>query len=263
MIQYFGSQGGSDASLNYSVVGGTQQPAGKENRIWVNTDQPITGHIFSATAPSNPTEGLVWFATGSESTVPFSATQKNSIMVYPQTCQQFINGDWVTKVAKSYISGDWHDWTVILFSIGNAHEEITGGYEGRPVNIGGSAVQTTPTFDINTGITQRLVAETTQNSGAIVTKNKINLTDFSQIQFDITLISTTQEYNPYGGAYVYVTQTKDNFNDNNKVDVTQANYLDISSLTGDWYVAIGLKAQSVGGTQYGAVRAQVTSITMS
>ena len=38
MIQYFGSQGGgSGASLNYSVVGGTEQPAGKENKIWVNT----------------------------------------------------------------------------------------------------------------------------------------------------------------------------------------------------------------------------------
>lgn len=263
MIQYFSSQGGgSGASLNYSVVGlaGTEPPAGKENRIWVNTDQKITGHIFSVEAPSNPTEGLVWFATGSESAVPFSATQKNPIMVYPQTCQQFNGTDWVIKVAKSYMRGDWHDWIVTLFKPGNAYEEITGGYEGRPVIIDNAREQTTPTFDIDTGITQRLVAQTTQNSGAIVTKNKINLTDFRQIQFDIALIDNTVN----GGGWVYVTQDADTVPPvADRAQIGQVTSLDISNLTGNWYIAIGLKSASVGGTQYGAVRAQVNSITMS
>ena len=265
MIQYFSSQGGgSGASLNYSVVGlaGIDPPPGKENRIWVNTDQEITGHIFSVEAPSNPTKGLVWFATGSESIVSFSATQKNPIMVYPQLCQQFNGTDWVTKVAKSYIGGDWQDWTVILFKNGNAHEEITGGYEGRAISIDGANYTTTPSFnEDNDGKTSQLESWDKQTSGVIITKRKINLTIFHQIQFDITFIQ-----NVNGGAFVYVTQNADTIPSQEErvyVTVPQTKYLDISNLTGDWYIAIGLRTDNIQGTNPGKVQAQVNSITMS
>ena len=45
---------GSGAPLNFKIVGGTTEPTNpKENMIWVNTDQKITGWNFSATDPFN------------------------------------------------------------------------------------------------------------------------------------------------------------------------------------------------------------------
>jgi hypothetical protein len=48
--------GAGGSSLNFTVVGGTTEPANpKENTIWVNTDQEITGWCFSAKEPNDRT----------------------------------------------------------------------------------------------------------------------------------------------------------------------------------------------------------------
>jgi hypothetical protein len=48
--------------LNYCVIGGTSEPTGlaDKNTIWINTDTPITGHIFSPISPSGGKEGMIW-----------------------------------------------------------------------------------------------------------------------------------------------------------------------------------------------------------
>lgn len=251
--------GGGGQQLNYSIVGSASQPTGRENLIWVNTENNITSHIFSATTPSQPSEGMVWFKVGTDSVVPFPATKKNPIMVYPQTCQQFTNGVWITKVATSYIGGQWVNWTLVLFELGNAHEEITGGYEGKKVNIGSSASTSTPTFNINTGKTGTLSSGTTQNSGAVVTKNMIDLTNFNRINFNIKRIKTGDGS---GSVWIYVTKTASDFS-NNYISVTEADFLDISNLSGEYYVAVGLKSVYVNGAGAANIQAEISSIILS
>ena len=103
--------------LNFNLVGGVTQPADpKENTIWVNTDVPITGWALSFAEPSEPEEGMVWIVTGTSSKVAFNALKKNTLMVYPTTCKQFVNGAWNNVTAKSYIGGEWVDWLAYLFS---------------------------------------------------------------------------------------------------------------------------------------------------
>lgn len=110
--------GGAGGSLNFKVAGGTTQPTGKENLIWVNTSETITGYVFSASEPENPIEGLVWIATGTTSPAPFNAEKKNGLWIYPTGCKQYVSSAWVTKTAQTYQDGVWVNWYTYLLADG-------------------------------------------------------------------------------------------------------------------------------------------------
>lgn len=115
---------GSAPALNFKVRGGTTAPDNpKGNTIWVNTDVPITGRALSFETPAEPYEGMVWIVTGTSSKVAFNALKKNTLMVYPTACKQFVNGAWNNVTAKSYIGGEWVDWLAYLF-IENGGQQV-------------------------------------------------------------------------------------------------------------------------------------------
>lgn len=120
--------GGSNP-LNFKVIGSTTAPSNpKENTIWVNTSTTITNYVFSATQPTG-SAGMVWITIGTSSTVEFSATKKNPIMVYPLSAKQYIGGAWVDKTAKSYQGGQWVNWwNGELYTPGNEWTQQTGGW---------------------------------------------------------------------------------------------------------------------------------------
>ena len=118
------------ASLNFSVVGNPQPENAKENTIWIDTDAKITGWIFSATEPTEPTEGMVWIFTGAYSSGEFNAMKKNAIQVCPLSAKQFVSGAWVEKNAKSYRNGALVDWRMHLFNNGITNDALTGGIYG-------------------------------------------------------------------------------------------------------------------------------------
>ena len=111
------SGGGDGAGLNFTIVGGTVEPANpRENTIWVNTDTEITGWRFDTNEPAECYEGMVWIATGANSHVSFNALKKNTFMTYPTGCKQFVNGVLNNIAAKSYVDGAWVDWLTYLFT---------------------------------------------------------------------------------------------------------------------------------------------------
>lgn len=113
-------------SLNFEVVGNPQPENPKENTIWVDTDAEITGWDFSAAEPANPAEGMVWFSTGTASSVAFNALKENSVMVYPMSAKQYVDGAWVSKTAKIYQNGEWKEWVLYLYNKG---VEYIGGWK--------------------------------------------------------------------------------------------------------------------------------------
>lgn len=118
------------AGLNFKVVGNPQPTSPNENTIWVNTDTAIDGYSIGTTAPMNPVEGAIWFNTSTTSNAAFNALKKNSLMVYPNSCQQYVSGAWVNKTAKIYQGGTWKDWNVVLFCDG----VTTSGYSITSIN---------------------------------------------------------------------------------------------------------------------------------
>ena len=250
---------GGGVGLNFSIVCDVTQPTPKENMIWVNTGTPLNGFAFASSAPAAPLNGMVWILTASGSAVAFNAAKKGTLMVYPVMCKQYINGAWVDVTAKSYINGAWTDWIVYLYSPGNPHEELTGGWEGkahrRVDTVDGYSVGSyAPTITQGAeSMTITLSAPTYYNySGSARTVNKIDLTDFNRIIFDLTF--------PLGTVYVYVTQSETSYSAVKQLAVAGGNSnpvaLDVSDLTGEFYVGINLLAGS--GTQ----TVTVTQITV-
>ena len=108
MDAFITRRGGTGAGLNFKVVGGTTQPANpKENTIWVNTSNEITGWIFSAEEPDVPEEGMVWFAVGLSSLAEFNALKENTLQVYPVLAKQYASGEWSESPAKIYQGEKW------------------------------------------------------------------------------------------------------------------------------------------------------------
>lgn len=228
-------QGG--AALNFEVVGGTTAPAApKENTIWVNTDAAITSWVFAADAPSSPTEGMVWLTTSTSSPTAFNAVKKNGLWVYPSAAQQYIDGEWESKTAKTWQGGEWVDWwNGELYSNGNEYASITGGWSGRSDTgyyYAGTFSKTAATMVVRKDGRAAMYA---------VTNNMVDLTKFTTLTFKMSAVSTgggnprylvTTSYTPPGtevvGAY---TSTK---------TVT----LDVTNVNQPVYIAAGVLGES-------------------
>lgn len=106
---------GGGAPLNFKVVGGTTQPSNPtENTIWVNTSTAISNWIFSATQPTSPQSGCVWFTVGSVSQIAFNSLKKNMIMVYPMSAMQYSGISWAKVTAKIYQNNTWKPFSQII-----------------------------------------------------------------------------------------------------------------------------------------------------
>lgn len=240
----FGASG--SAGVNFKIVGGTTQPTtARENTIWVNTDTAISGWAFSASAPAEPVEGMVWLQTGTYSNVEFNALRKNGIQVYPLAAKQYVDSAWVEKTAYSYQGGSWVPWTRrdILYESGNENNPVTGGWTYTSKGYASNAnIAGTPT--ITRGDTM-LTAQMPNVSGAIIhPANKIDLTEYSTIVFDGIITGATQyaslcnlrvwsEFGKYSSVGYSASVT---IQENVDGEVS----LDVSELSGKFYIGFAL-----------------------
>ena len=247
--------GGGGSSLNFKVVGGTSAPTSpSENTIWVNTSNDITGWAFSTTTPA-ASEGLVWFATGSSSSVAFNAIKKNGLWVYPGGCQQYISGVWVAKTAKTYQSGSWKDWMYWLYNTGVKKVEFTDNALNQigttSLTWGDTAVTFTGTGkDGDTATngttwfsvwTTTPLIDVTAYTKLICQLNSLNCGKATWGTFSIGLVRSTQtELAIAGGIKNAVAETSDNSIDGTAKTIA----LDISSVTGEAAAVMGLRFQN-------------------
>lgn len=234
-----GFKKGAYYPLNFKLVGNPQPETAKENTIWIDTDVPITGWMFSVSEPEPPTDGLdgpVWIYTGTSSAVKFSATKKNSIMVYPISVKQFAGGAWVDKTAKSFQNGEWVDWNTYLYNAGNEYSDVTGGWTLK-ANAGMTAkkLEDSIFYDITGG---------TQRDGWCYTTKPVDLTGFKTLTAKVNIITNggTGCYFRFGASknvpssttftHDVYTQTQ------SKGEMTVK--VDISTLTaGSYYIGMG------------------------
>jgi hypothetical protein len=89
----------------------------KEGTVWVKTEDEISAWVFSAEAPTEQ-EGLVWVEIGISSPIAFNALKKNTLRVYPQSCAQFIGGEWVNKDFMIALDGQFVSSTRYILTEG-------------------------------------------------------------------------------------------------------------------------------------------------
>lgn len=236
-----GFGGGGSSPLNFKIVAyateeelAAAQP--KENTIGVVTTTPINGWSFNATEPTELMEGMVWFTTGTSSSVAFNAFKKNDIQVYPISAKQYVSGVWVDKTAKSYQNGEWVEWAVYLYNEGDRCVDITGGWEAK-ANMklnGGTNKPANVTFN-STNITTKLGSVCIAN-----TVNKINVTPYSTLNFYVDV-----QANTISDVYGIIANYGDIYKDcaacliNSEQTGLQTISIDISNVEGEYYVVWG------------------------
>ena len=220
---------GGGAGLKLKVIGGTSAPESPaDNTLWVNTDTAINGYAFSAEEPASPAEGMVWFKTATESTTPINVDKKNTVILYPQTAQQYVSGAWVGKIAQVYTDGAWHElWDGYYYKLGETYEAITGGY-----SAGTSLAKVT--FNSN----NMVITQASGNSAGnvVATVETVDVTDVNTLVFDCLADSTD-------ACSVGVGSVRDNWN--NYIATAKVNNtaralvtLDVSSITGEVYILL-------------------------
>lgn len=244
---------GGGAGLNFKIVGGTSQPTNPtENMIWVNTDNEITSWAFSATEPVDKVPGMVWFKTGSVSTVAFNAIKKNRVTIYPMSAVQLIDSEWKSVDTKSYLNGTWTNWRVYLFN--------NGPVEG----LGANWVFRTDNTSVSSGSVGTTLSMTADACPGSVTNyacelyldSAMDCSAASTLNIHFTKIVTSGKSGEFGlhiRDMLSNTTLKsfDNLNETDwtlTVDVTHLNTIQVQVKTNPWYTmgnSCSLTADSV------------------
>ena len=102
---------GGGGGLNFSVkayVSESSLPStASENTISVITDTAITGWIADVKKPEGQVDGIVWIKVSAESEVPFNATRRNVLAIYPVSVLQYTNGEFANMDAFIFQNGTW------------------------------------------------------------------------------------------------------------------------------------------------------------
>lgn len=254
------ASGGGSSSFNFTILGSASQLAtAKENTIWVNTDTEIVDYYFGVGAKESPSEGTVWFPTGTRSPVAINVAKKNDIWIYPTGCMQYVGGAWVSKEAKFYINGAWIDYSLYLYNQGQDYVDLTGEMTcaATQYNIHGYGVGIAPTITKSNDHFRLAMAKTSNAapSGIMYFAKPIDFKNYNELHFNFYNMTPTSG-NYYSTKYGYwptiptyyeemttcVTYRRDRFIGNGQYDTSYPDItLDVSGVTGSMYVVIALE----------------------
>ena len=238
-----------DSSANSSVPKLTVNDITLEESLPDET--PITSHVFSATEPTSPADGMVWFNIGTSCAAPINALKKNGLWIYPTACQQYTNSAWMTRTAETYQGGVWVDWGLLLISGGTIEENISGGLDKKALAYktedGASA---TPTITVNSDNVKISVKASENGWGIVHTVNKIDLTPYKTLKISAEF-NNASDYGNYTWRQLIVRSTiakgwhsgcaaKLTFGDGKGTYSAVNETLDISAVNGEYFIGIGL-----------------------
>ena len=198
-------------------------------------------------------DGMVWFLTGKSSGAKFNAIRKNGVMVYPQSCRQYVDGQWVSRTAKVYLSGSWKPFSLYLYDSGDECVDLTGGWDSSG-NASGSITKNQTNMYVNiTGVP----AEETYKIRC--TAKPIDLTNIATL----TMIVSGYSCSGGGGEWCVGKTIPTSFASVTGYAVAMVNIangtlkLDVSQLKGEYYVWFGGR---MGGLDDYYVRYTVTEV---
>lgn len=250
-----GNLGGGSGGLNFKIVGGKSEPSSqKENMIWVDTDEKITGYTINATEPENPIPGMVWITPGASGEAVVTVTKKNPIKVYPVSAKQYNNGAWMDVTAKNRQNGEWVDWwNGELYEPGNMYDIYTGGWVKGEYIAGDATTITTSDITLNVGTGTRTHVETAQ---------KVEFGDNKTLKATVDIINCPTAsnvvrlgYSSKPKANLASATTKNELTPGKNFSGEFTITLDISSAPSSAYVVIGA---GVSGTVFKVKKVQMT-----
>ena len=180
-----------------------------------------------------------------------------------------LGNDTVTETVSVSAAGEYtvtiSFWYGQLYASGNQYTEHTGGWVAKNVKttVSGQTVNAVyPVLDLSGSTMIASVSSSggSNNSGSVLTTNKIDLTDFDTITYVVSIT-----YSNARGVTFYATSVNSAGDSAFSADVSQTTYdsgnqtitLDVSALSGEYYVGFNLLA---GSSTSASVSVTVTSI---
>ena len=256
-----GTSGKKDNPLNFQVKtypSETELKADKptENTIGICTTTTMNDWVFSATEPTEPKVGMVWFSVGKSSTTEFNALKENTLQVYPLSAKQYEGGAWVDKTAMSYQNGEWVDWIPAgaLYYKGDECTRLGGNWINKPWKLSSSDYNagSLTSFTKNSDHIEAVFnAQSGYPSTTICKEYEIDLTSYSTATFKFTATGT-------GYLTLFATDSSSTYYSTDSYAQTHTNVseyagqeesvltMDISSVNTSAMIGVGL-AQNTNG----------------
>lgn len=234
----FNVTSGGGSGLNLKVIGGTTQPTNpREGTIWVNTSAVKPDYILSETQPGSPSSGLVWVKLGSDG-VTLPVDKKGTLAITLAGCAVYSGSTWENVDAWAYTWGKW-----VQFSEQRYYLIKNGVIVAPSAGWGGRA-----TTDAADSYTESKAPTITNVSGGLkinvsgkqyirslyATNAQIDITKYTKLCAQLTDISG---YGTFGVAKTY-SLSFSNGGFAAKMGISDTGYIDLSALTGKFYIAI-------------------------
>lgn len=235
--------------MKMRVVTGTTRPAApSENLIWINTDVDIPWYAFTATEPTEPIEGAVWFPLNGNHDVPANIGGDNAIMIYPSGCMQYVAGAFVDMPAEIYQSGEWIAlWRGVIYSPGDEWYHFTGGFVARAMKSKGSSntAAAEPTITLNE---DSMAIDSASSAGMVHTANLIDLSPFKTLTLVGEFIrGGSMSYNLMAGVWSslgpYYVDSAEAYAGVEGTSATEL-AINVQGMGGSFYVGVGLTISS-------------------
>lgn len=193
-----GGGSGSGGSLNFSVVGGTTQPANPaENTIWVNTSVEIGAWYALFNEPESPQNGDVWVKL-SASSFDVDISGNGTMVVEISNITQYISGAWTQYEAWIYRNGAWEE--IVLNELVLLDE---GGWKS---GLSFRSVTDRSDITINNDV-YPVTLFMYRYSGAYIPD--IDFTDFDTLEFDFEIKTNDKLTYAVSDTTTYSTSTSD------------------------------------------------------
>lgn len=235
----YGNGGSSGArALLINVVGGLTQPTNpREGTIWVNTSAAEPDYILSANQPGNPSSGLAWIKLGSDG-VSLPVDKKGTLAINLAGCTVYSGTAWENVDAWVYTGGQWVQFSEQRYYLikNGVIVAPSAGWGGRASadSNGPISESKAPTISNVSGGLKIYVSGKEYIRSLYATNAQIDITKYVKLCAQLTDISG---YGFVGVAKTYSLSFENNgFED--KASISDTVYIDLSELTGNFYVAI-------------------------
>lgn len=235
-----------------SLVGGAEQPAAPaEGTIWISTEADIGTYAVGYDQPAAPAEGDVWIEEGIESHRPLTVMEGESFLIYPVRAWQYLDSAWAEKTAMTYKDGGWWDWKKYLYDRGELYTRLTGGWKcaGRRRVSGANVPQTSMEISDGCLVGTAQVLNSSKGTGMFIrTLSAVKLTSYSLIRAKVSDINGTARLGVMQQSEQYLTLAASTDIDGTEQECS----LDVSALSGSYYVGVAVETESAEAGSIGA-----------
>lgn len=185
--------------------------------------------------------GQIWIKTGLESPVEFNALKKDCLQVCPIACYQWEEGAWTLKTAKTWQNGAWVEWDKYLYNYG------TCGYTwetvAKEIENASGAGSAAPTITTDSAGAMKIQQSGDYDGGIAYLPDKVDLREYKTLTFSGVLSEAEGDHPERAMLCIWSaigTYIKDNLAASQKAPVNGVVTIDISALSGSYYIGFGL-----------------------